>query len=179
MVKILVGSMNPVKIEAVKDAFMKYFEEVEISSIEVDSGVADQPFGDETYVGAGNRSTNLGQYAEENGIKADFFVGIEGGLAEEYPGWMSFGVVCIKDKEGRTGIGTSAHFPLPSKVIDAVKTGKELGTVIDELTGRINTKQGSGAIGLLSRGVLTRKELYVNGVYAALVKIVNKDLFED
>ena len=46
--KILVGSQNPVKIEATKEAFLKYFEKVEVMGIEVDSKVSSQPIGEET-----------------------------------------------------------------------------------------------------------------------------------
>lgn len=35
--KILVGSQNPVKIEAAKEAFSKYFKKVEVAGIKVDS----------------------------------------------------------------------------------------------------------------------------------------------
>jgi len=45
--KVLVGSKNPVKIEATKEAFKKYFDD-----IEVDSKVSKQPIGIETFVGA-------------------------------------------------------------------------------------------------------------------------------
>jgi len=41
--KILVGSQNPVKIEAVKESFSKYFEKVEVAEIKVDSKVSSQP----------------------------------------------------------------------------------------------------------------------------------------
>ncbi len=57
--KVAVGSMNPVKIEAVKLAFKKVFpkKQLEIVGVEVDSGVSVQPMNDrESIKGAKNRA---------------------------------------------------------------------------------------------------------------------------
>jgi inosine/xanthosine triphosphatase len=45
--KILVGSLNPVKINCTKSAFEKYFKEVEVIGYTVKSGVPDQPISEE------------------------------------------------------------------------------------------------------------------------------------
>ena len=45
--KILMGTKNPGKIEGAKQAFEKYFDNVEIEGISVDSEVGDQPFNEE------------------------------------------------------------------------------------------------------------------------------------
>lgn len=58
--KIIVGSLNPVKLNATRNILMKIYDTIEISSIDVDSGVSDQPFGlDETIKGAVNRAKDL------------------------------------------------------------------------------------------------------------------------
>ena len=57
--KILVGSKNPVKIEAVEETFLKYFKKVEVIGIEVDSNVPNQPINEETFEGAENRALAL------------------------------------------------------------------------------------------------------------------------
>ena len=57
--KILVGSENPVKLEAVKDAFTKYFGDIEVVGIGVESHVPAQPVNDETYIGAQSRAIHL------------------------------------------------------------------------------------------------------------------------
>ena len=59
MMKILVGSQNPVKIEATKEAFSTYFGKVEVRGIKVDSKVSNQPTNDETFHGARNRAFGL------------------------------------------------------------------------------------------------------------------------
>ena len=55
--KVIVGSSNPVKLNATRNILTKIYGQVEISSKDVDSGVPDQPFGlDETIKGAINRA---------------------------------------------------------------------------------------------------------------------------
>ena len=57
--RILMGTKNPGKIEGARQAFITYFEEVEIEGIEVDSEVGVQPFNEEILEGAKNRIKNL------------------------------------------------------------------------------------------------------------------------
>lgn len=57
--KILIGTKNPGKIEGAKQAFEKYFENVEMEGVAVDSEVGDQPFNEEILQGAKNRVENL------------------------------------------------------------------------------------------------------------------------
>ena len=54
--RVLVGSANPVKIAAVRDAFEPYFPGAVVEGIETPSGVPAQPVGDETFTGAENRA---------------------------------------------------------------------------------------------------------------------------
>jgi len=85
-VRVAVGTQNPCKITAVKDAFSATFppEEYEIITLpySIPSGVPDQPFGDsETKQGAINRAR--GAYSEalnNSDHPADFGVGLEGGI---------------------------------------------------------------------------------------------------
>ena len=82
--KILVGSLNPVKLKAVEEAFQKHFDDIEISEIDVPSGVSNQPIGDETFIGAENRAIALKNINDAKNLKAEFFVGIEGGIVKVY-----------------------------------------------------------------------------------------------
>ena len=78
--KILMGTKNPGKIEGARQAFEKYFNNVEIEGIPVNSDVGDQPVNEEILKGAKNRVRNLKKYAKENNIEADLFLGIESGI---------------------------------------------------------------------------------------------------
>ncbi|MCH8170701.1 MAG: inosine/xanthosine triphosphatase [Bacteroidetes bacterium] len=176
--KILVGSKNSVKIEAVKEAFEKYFHEVEVIGFSIESNVPVQPFNDETFFGAENRTLELKKINEQQNLNADYFTGIEGGISKVFSRWFAYGVVCIMDKTGKKGFGTSAHFELPEKVIKEIKNGKELGDVMDEIQNEQNTKQKKGAIGYFTNGKLTRKDLYVPGKITALIPLLHKEYFE-
>ena len=62
--KILIGTKNPGKIQGAKEAFEKYFEDVEIEGILVNSDVNAQPLNKEIFQGAQNRVANLKRYAQ-------------------------------------------------------------------------------------------------------------------
>ncbi len=175
--KVLVGSENPVKIEAVKEAFSKYFKNVEVIGIKVDSKVPAQPINNETFEGAKNRALELKRINEEKNLNAKFFVGIEGGIIKIYSKWFAFGGMCIIDEEGRMGFGTSPHFELPEKIVKELLNGIELGDVMDKITGKHNIKQKEGAIGIFTKGKMNRKNLYVQGLIVALVPFLNEDLY--
>lgn len=175
--KVLVGSENPVKIEAVKETFVKYFNDVEVTGVSVDSHVPPQPVNDETFIGAQSRAIHLKELNDKENLNADFFVGIEGGIAEEFDKWFAFGAMCIIDKNGRKGLGTSPHFELPKDVVDQLLKGIELGDVIDELTSTENSKHHSGAIGFFTKGAMDRKELYVHGLTVAVIPFLHERLY--
>lgn len=177
MMKILVGSKNPVKINSVKEAFQKYFENIEVIGMEVNSWVSDQPVNEETFDGAKNRAFELIERNKKENIHANFFIGIEGGIIELYSRWFAFGCMCIADENGNTGFGTSAHFELPGKVVKELLNGKELGDVMDIIQNESNTKQKHGAIGYFTKGVMSRSELYVPGLVTALIPFLNKELY--
>ncbi len=176
---ILVGSQNPVKINSVKEAFSNYFENVNVIGAEVESGVSNQPFGDETFIGAQNRAQSLMSLSNQKKYKADFFVGIEGGVAKQYDKWFAFGCMCVMDVDGNTGFGLSPHFELPLDIVKKLEQGFELGDVMDEIQNQENTKQKHGAIGYFTNGVMNRKELYVEGLKVAIVPFLHKKMFFD
>ena len=66
--KILIGTKNQGKIEGAKQAFEKFYTNVEMIGIPVDSDVSDEPVNDEIYQGASNRVNNLIKYAKENNL---------------------------------------------------------------------------------------------------------------
>ena len=78
--KILMGTKNPGKIEGAKQAFEKYFDNVEIEGILVSSNVGNQPINEEILQGAKNRVKNVKEYAINNNIEADFYISSEAGI---------------------------------------------------------------------------------------------------
>ena len=68
-------------------------------------------------------------------------------------------------------------FELPLEIIQELKSGLELGEVIDTLTNQKNSKQKGGAIGYFTQNVMTRQILYESGIIVALVPFLNEKLY--
>jgi non-canonical (house-cleaning) NTP pyrophosphatase len=73
--------------------------------------------------------------------------------------------------------GTTPPYELPDSITRELLAGTELGDVIDRLAGDHNSKQKGGAIAFLTRGVMDRKKLYVQGVTLALIPFINESLY--
>ena len=171
MIKILVGTSNNLKVKAVEEAFSRAFhKKTEVIKCPVRSGVPAQPFGDDVFRGAINRA----RACIKRG-KADFYVGIEGGIVEKVGKLLTFATVCIIDSKGRTSIGASGHFPLPKEVVNLIKHGKELGEAMDMLMGKEGIKYKEGAIGIFSKGIIDRKSLYVHAIILTLIPFLSRD----
>jgi inosine/xanthosine triphosphatase len=174
MIRILVASQNPVKIEAVKDGLKPLLnDEIEITGVSIPSGVSDQPMSEaETLKGASNRvmkAINL-----HSGY--DYYVGLEGGVEDTTTGLMAFAWMVISNGE-RIGKARTASFFLPPKVAELVHGGMELGHADDVVFAKSNSKQQNGAIGLLTNDVITRKSLYEPAVQMAFIPFLNPDLY--
>lgn len=172
MMKILVASENPVKIESTKKAFLTFYNEIIIESCPANSKVSNQPLGIETFQGAKNRALN----AKKSFKDYDYYIGIEGGAAKIYSKWFTFGVVSIIDKNNRESFGFSPGFELPEDISNRLKE-KELGELIDEIANEKNSKQKTGAIGFFTKDKFSREDLYVSAVIMALVPFLNENLF--
>ena len=177
--KIVVASTNPVKIQAVRNGFVRMFpgQDFEILTVSVPSGVSDQPGSNaETLHGAQNRAHN----ASEIHPGADYWVGVEGGVemsGDEAPGEMqAFAWVVVQSTE-RVGKGRTGTFYLPPAVTALVRQGVELGEADDIVFGRSNSKQQNGAVGLLTGDVIDRAALYEPAVIFALIPFKNPDLY--
>lgn len=172
---IVIASKNPVKVSAVKAAFISYFPKIHLvfQTVTVPSGVSHQPMDEEeTLTGAVNRATG----AKKQIPDADFWVGIEGGVHAVNREMMTFAWVVIIGKE-KTGKGRTASFFLPDKIVRLIRSGKELGEADDVVFGKTNSKQEMGAIGLLTDNRITRKTLYEPAIIIALVPFIKKELF--
>ena len=176
--RIIVGSGNPAKLEAVSAAFMNFFPQMsfELQPVSAPSGVNAQPFsGVETLQGAENR-VRAARDLEPN---ADFWIGIEGGL-EPVPGeperLLSFCWVVILGKH-QSGRARSASYELPRVVSDLIHQGLELGDADDIVFGVSGSKRESGGVGLLTKEKIARSQFYAEAVKLALIPFVNPNLF--
>jgi inosine/xanthosine triphosphatase len=175
MPNLVVASNNPVKIQAALDGFQLSFSESTFSArgVSVSSGIADQPMSDaETLQGALNRTRAARAAAPE----ADYWVGIEGGCEDQYGHLWAFAWVVVIDCAGVMGRARTAAFMLPDEVAALVRQGVELGDADDRVFGRVNSKQGNGAVGLLTGNVIDRTGYYEHAVVLALIPFKNPAL---
>ena len=141
--KILMGTQNPGKLEGAKQAFEKYFDNVEIEGIAVESDVSKQPTNKEIFQGAKNRVKNLKEYAKQNNIEADFYIASEGGITNLLGNWIELNAAVIEDKEGLQGVGTSSGFKKKEKYIDDI-IATEFGIVMDKVFSQHNLGKAKG-----------------------------------
>lgn len=174
MPRIIVASKNPVKIQAALQGFQQMFPQTEFSAegLSVPSGVADQPMtSDETLHGARNRAEGARQVLPD----ADYWVGIEGGVDETAHGMEVFAWVVVLDGT-RTGESKTGTFFLPDEIVTLIRQGVELGDADDRVFGRENSKQGNGAVGILTGDIIHRTSYYVHAVVLALIPFKNTTL---
>jgi inosine/xanthosine triphosphatase len=170
---VVVTSFNPVKIEAVRGAFLTSFpeQEIRVTPVQVNSGVADQPMSDdETRLGARNRVAE----ARLKMPDADYWVGLEGGLDFFDGNLVAFAWMVVTGFDNRSGEARSATLPLPPKVRALVESGLELGEANDRVFSTLNSKQGGGAYGLLTDGLMTRESIYTQTLILALIPLVHE-----
>lgn len=165
---VIVASHNPVKLDAVKIGFTKMFGEEKFifEGISVPSGVQAQPMENSTtFTGALNRTNNAMAKLEN----ADFWVGIEGGIEKTGPEEIqAFAWIVIRSRQ-QMGKAKTGSFFLPGGIAKLIELGKELGEADDIFFGQTNSKQKNGAVGILTGNVITRTDLYSQGVALALI----------
>ncbi len=154
--RVAIGSKNPAKVNAVKEAFKDY--PYEIVSVDADSGVSDQPMSDdETIKGAVNRAKQAAEKGE-----AEIGIGLEGGVQQTPYGLMlcNFGALAVKGQEPI--IAGGARIPLPEEIAEKLLAGAELGPVMDEYANKLNVRKNEGAIGIFTNGQINRSEMFTH-----------------
>ena len=175
--KILIGTKNIGKIEGAKQAFEKYFRNVEIEGIQVSSEVGDQPINEEIFEGAKNRVKNVKEYAKNHDIKADFYIASEAGITNLLGEWIDINAAVVEDNNGFQTIGSSQGFQIPEKYVKEI-IDTELGKVMDKLFSKNNLNTGKGGISILTHDEVSRIELTKNAFVMALIGHINGDLWK-
>ncbi|MEW9677697.1 DUF84 family protein [Lentibacillus sp. L22] len=150
--KIMIGSNNPAKINAVKEIFAGYT----VLEINASSGVSAQPFSDEeTKVGAMNRALECTRNNPDS-----VGIGLEGGVmyVEDQLYLCNWGAMVDQDKHMFTASG--ARIPLPDEIHNELCKGHELGDVMDQYAEKQEVRKNEGAIGIFTNEMITRKEMF-------------------
>jgi len=174
--KIIVGSKNPNKVEAVREAFgsFKEFRDIEIVSLSADSGVGEQPKTmEDTVNGAMNRARNAF-------IDCDLSVGIESGIFKvpnTKSGYMDSTICALFDGKNYH-LGGSPTFEYPKSMVDLVlNEGHDISQAAKKigLTNNSDVGDAEGIIGILSNGVLDRKSYTKPAVITAIIHLLHPD----
>ncbi len=170
---VAVGSLNPVKVSSVRLALERAGFDFALQGVAVPSGVAEQPIGlEEIACGARQRALNA-----RAALGFAWGVGMEGGVEFDSAGdaWL-FSVVAIVTAE-RESLARGGQLLLPPRVAARLRAGDELGPVMDELLGRSNIKQGLGAVGYLTGGLITREAAFYDCFSRALGPLLHPALY--
>ena len=159
---IAVGSLNMVKVAAVRSVMERIYGDVRITPVDADSGVPAQPFGEQTHAGSVNRArAALGNH--------DLSVGIEAGVFEMLDGLYDIQHCTVIDRKGRETYGHGSGFRYPDRIADAVRSGSTVGDAVSSVYGSDGIGKRQGAVGLLSKGLIDRKTLTEQAVIAAMI----------
>ena len=159
---IAVGSINQVKVAAVRTVMEKVYGDVRITAVDVQSGVPPQPFEGQTHQGSENRArAALGDH--------DMAVGIEAGVFEMLDGLYDIQHCTIISKDGKVTYGQGSGFRYPDSIAELVRNGMTVGDAVKEIYGNTEIGKKQGAIGLLSKGLIDRKTLTEQSVTAAMI----------
>ena len=175
-IRIAVGSLNPVKIGATEFGFQQLYPDasIQVEGFSISSGVSDQPMGsEETRQGAHNRAKGLMALQSD----FDYWCGIEGGIETLNEDWFASAWLVVLGPQGICGESKTALFPLPPEVKRLVESGLELGDANDRVFREHNSKHAGGAIGSLTRGLISRQQLYEHAMTMALIPFAQPGLF--
>jgi len=182
---VAAGSTRRPKLDAVRDALevlVPVFHgnaPFDIVAVDVPSGVRHTPLSrEETMAGARQRAESLAVIARERREPWKYLLGLEGGLAVVH----ERGRCCafletwayVTDGSGSGAFGQSGAVQLPELVMRRViDGGVELADAIDAYAGGHGIRDAEGAWGVLTHGIITRREAVRVSVVSAFASFLN------
>ncbi|MHA1974184.1 MAG: DUF84 family protein [Candidatus Hodarchaeales archaeon] len=182
VIRVCVGSKNPIKVRATSLVFQESFSNVEIYSYDVsefdsqEEVLKSQPIGEEETFNASQWRVKV---LRQRFSEYDFYVGIEGGIAETIRGQAR--IILYSTVANNRNIVTirGCEIPLPSGWFEELRKNKglELGDVASEASGVENIKQKQGAVGYFTNNRVTRLDILKESLMMCLVPFQNEKLF--
>lgn len=150
----------------------------------VETTVPAMPLNDwELMQGARERALAVRDQLRAQRREADIYVGLEGGFHSiSIEGeWHTFLRGWAYACDGRTGaFGAAPSISVPPSLAKKVIEGRrELGLVIDEVSGIQDVRSRQGAWGILSRDLVTRAMSFEVALVAAFAPFYNQALYTD
>ncbi len=183
--EVRVGSTNPPKLRAVREALKLFAPEADVAGLAAESGVPEQPVGfEEVVAGARNRALAAGAGAEVGVGYEDGLVRIPGAGAD----WFNIGCAVIR-AGGEEGLGFSSGFAYPPGCAGpAAALRAPIGARFDALWSAWRSEAasdetpsalGAGNVGRLTLGALPRAEYTRHAVLCALLRFLHPDLYAE
>ena len=168
MTIVIVGTENPQKREAIRDAFEYYFgDDLKVDMVSVDSEVPKQPRDSEIIRGAENRIRNM--HKLETSKKCDYLVSVEAGIMEIDNRYYNLQYVLIENtKTGKKSTGISQMLEVPGKHVDVA-----IGTSINNLFRTLFGGDSVDGVSILTRGATERGAMIRGGAVMALAGQLN------
>lgn len=131
--------------------------------------------------GARERALGARESLLNRKLDADIYVGLEGGfhsisIESEWHTFLRGWAYATDGERGMYGAAPSISVP-PDIVKSVVEGRRELGVVIDEVTGGRDIRSKQGAWGVLSRDLVTRSMSFELALVAALAPFYNPKLY--
>ena len=131
--------------------------------------------------GARQRALAVRDQLIQQRLEVDLYVGLEGGFHSiSVEGeWHTFlrGWAYATDGQ-RSAFGAAPSISVPADIVKSVVEGRrELGLVIDEVTGERDIRSKQGAWGVLSRDLVTRSMSFELALIAAFAPFYNPKLY--
>jgi inosine/xanthosine triphosphatase len=188
MKTIALGSDRAAKIMAVRASVARVaaidsdWANANVVARRVDTSVPAMPLTDwQLMQGALERAVAVQESLKSRRLQADIYVGLEGGFhSVSINGeWHTFlrGWAYATDGE-RGAFGAAPSVSVPPDIVKRVVEGRrELGSVIDEVTGGRDIRSKQGAWGVLSRDLVTRSMSFELALIAAFAPFYNPKMY--
>jgi inosine/xanthosine triphosphatase len=181
---IALGSDRASKIMAVRASIARVaaidpdWSNVNVVARRVESNVPSMPLTDwQLMQGAQERAFAVRESLKSRRLEADIYVGLEGGFHSVSIGgeWHTFLRGWAYATNGERGaFGAAPSIAVPADIVKKVVEGRrELGVVIDEVTGARDIRSKQGAWGVLSRDLVTRSMSFEIALIAAFAPFYN------
>ncbi|HMO17824.1 MAG TPA: DUF84 family protein [Oligoflexia bacterium] len=83
-------------------------------------------------------------------------------------------LVLIQDKNGNESFSQAASFLVPEEISDMVRDGVSFSKAVEQVTGVSGVKEGSGFVGILTKGIVMKDEQYFQPTVIALSGLIQK-----
>ena len=186
---IALGSDRAAKIMALRAGIARVaaidegWADINVVARRVETSVPNMPLTDwQLMQGARERALAVRDSLASRRLEADIYVGLEGGfhsvsIEGEWHTFLRGWAYATDGKRGAFGAGPS--IAVPADIVKRVVVGRELGDVIDEVTGGRDIRSKQGAWGILSRDLVTRSMSFELALVAAFAPFYNLKLYSE